>query len=330
MQREKGSYSRQCSHRPVSSVSQVSQRKDTSEIPVGQTELAFWALMIYRHIVMRTHSTCAWDLGLAFWIFSLKNYFFNSSSLGPNRSISCPKTNWFPLVLMGDSSTQTNINWRHKTAVHPAGCFWYWTHLGGAGNAKALPVKLEGIKSQSAGHHLENKAPSSGVHMCTEKCNTGSGFSHCQKIGLQGAHPAMMWCLMWIPLPGWKHHSVCHQLLDFPFLFCMVFADRACYKYNICKNSTAETIPHFESACQTRTSDFFTFICNWSITLNLINPVLLSLWGEKQQNVFLQTWIFQKSVKNHAALVSGYYTEGCTYIYLFIGSQIEQRTLRPH
>lgn len=35
-------------------------------------------------------------------------------------------------------------------------------------------------------------------------------------------------------------------------------------------------------------------------------------------------------VKNHAALVSGYYTEGCTYIYLFIGSQIEQRTLRPH
>lgn len=131
-------------------------------------------------------------------------------------------------------------------------------------------------------------------------------------------HTAIMCYLMWILLSSWNYHSVCHKLLDFPFLFCMVFADRACYKYNICKNSTAETIPHFKSACQTRISDFFTFICNWSITLSLINPVVLSLWGQKQQNVFLQTWIFQKSLLKtmlHWYLVT---IQRDVHIYIFI------------
>lgn len=43
------------------------------------------------------------------------------------------------------------------------------------------------------------------------------------------------------------------QIFHFSFLFCMVFADIACYKH-ICKNSTAETSSSFKSACQIHVS----------------------------------------------------------------------------
>lgn len=47
----------------------------------------FWALMIYRHILMRTHFDLFKGLKLGLQDSSLENYYFNSSSLGPKRSI---------------------------------------------------------------------------------------------------------------------------------------------------------------------------------------------------------------------------------------------------
>lgn len=79
-------------------------------------------------------------------------------SLGTNRSIRphVPKPTPFPLVLTGGSNTHSSQDKleRQNTAGH----FRYSTHLGDAGNAKVLPVELEGIKSQSAGHHLDSQA----------------------------------------------------------------------------------------------------------------------------------------------------------------------------
>lgn len=101
----------------------------------------------------------------------------------------------------------------------------------------------------------------------------------------------------------------------------MVFADIACYKYNICKNSTAETIISFwKCISNTHISDFFTFLCNWSTTLNLIKLVLLSLWGEKGSRMYSPRREFSKSLlKNmlHRYLVNIQRdVHMCVYIYI--------------
>lgn len=97
-------------------------------------------------------------------------------SLGTNRSIRphVPKPTPFPLVLTGGSNTHSSQDKleRQNTAGH----FRYSTHLGDAGNAKVLPVELEGIKSLSAGHHLDSQAPE---FTCTQRTIQVSDFSHC-------------------------------------------------------------------------------------------------------------------------------------------------------
>lgn len=178
MQREKGSYSRQCSHRPVSSVSQVSQRK---ELLVGQIKLDFWALKIYRHRVMRTHFYLCMGLRLGFLNFFFQKLLLLTQLVWVQIEASDLVSQNQLVPLMGDSNTHSNPYKLEgqNTAVHTPGGFRYWTHLGDAGNAKVFPVKLEGIKSQSVGHHLENKSSSSGAHICTKNYNSGSDFSHC-------------------------------------------------------------------------------------------------------------------------------------------------------
>lgn len=86
----------------------------------------------------------------------------------------------------------------------------------------------------------------------------------------------------------------------------MEIADLAFYKHNICKNSTTETISHFESACQTHFWLFHIFMQQISnIASNKTSAFKSFGEGKKQQYVSFQTQILQKSVKNHAASIPG-------------------------
>lgn len=83
----------------------------------------------------------------------------------------------------------------------------------------------------------------------------------------------------------------------------------------------------------TYTSDFFTFFRQLINNIESNKPsAFKSLRGKKQQSVFFQTLIFQKSLlKNMLHRYLFNIQRGVhmyIYVYIFIGSQIEQGTLK--